>query len=198
MEKGGLAVALAEAGLRRGDEVYASDEMRLGLRGTVRRVLAPKGVKVVQTLQLRYEWSYLVLAVDPKTGELRWRSLGREDEARRARIGRALGVGFGGADLGQSALAPGQEPAGAPHQAGVLAFLQPRAQPPAERIFEEVRRRVEGRAYESIGAKQAEVESYLRELGADRERVKRLCGWEWMREALEQLPSRRRSMAARR
>jgi transposase len=55
MEKGGLTVALAEAGLRSGDEVYASDEMRLGLRGVVRRVLAPKGVKVVQPLQLEYE-----------------------------------------------------------------------------------------------------------------------------------------------
>ncbi len=35
-----------------------SDEMRLGLRGQTRKVLAPKGVKVVQRLQLRYEWSY--------------------------------------------------------------------------------------------------------------------------------------------
>jgi hypothetical protein len=44
--------------VRSGDEVYTSDEMRLGLRGVVRRVLAPKGVKVVQPLQLKYEWSY--------------------------------------------------------------------------------------------------------------------------------------------
>jgi hypothetical protein len=73
VEKGGLTVALAEAGLRSGDEVYTSDEMRLGLRGVVVRVLAPKGVKVVQALQLKYEWSYLLLAVNPKTGELRWR-----------------------------------------------------------------------------------------------------------------------------
>ena len=48
-------MALAEAGLRSGEEVYTSDEMRLGLRGVVRRVLAPKGVKVVQPLQLKYE-----------------------------------------------------------------------------------------------------------------------------------------------
>ena len=77
MEKGGLTVALAETGLRSGDEVYASDEMRLGLRGMVRRVLAPKGVKVVQPLQLKYEWSYLFLAVNPQTGELRWRWIER-------------------------------------------------------------------------------------------------------------------------
>lgn len=64
---------------------------------------------------------------------------------------------------------------------------------PAERVFEEeeeeVRRRVEGLMYDSIEDKQAEeVESYLRELDADRERVKRLCGWEWMRQALKRLP----------
>ena len=33
VDKGGLTVALAEAGLRSGEEVYTSDEMRLGLRG---------------------------------------------------------------------------------------------------------------------------------------------------------------------
>ena len=62
---------LAEAGLRSGEGIYASDEMRVRLRGMVRRVLAPKGVKVVQPLQLKYEWVYLLLAVNPKTGELR-------------------------------------------------------------------------------------------------------------------------------
>ncbi len=47
----------------------------------------------------------------------------------------------------------------------------------AERVFEEVRRRVEGLVYDSIEDKQAKVESCLRGLGADRERVKRLCEW---------------------
>jgi hypothetical protein len=47
---------------------------------------------------------------------------------------------------------------------------------------------VEGRIYETLDAKQEVVEEYLREL-ADPERVQRLCGWSWVREALEQLPS---------
>ncbi len=46
--------------------------MRLGLRGQTRKVLAPKGVKVVQPVQLVYEWSYLVLAVSPLNGEIKW------------------------------------------------------------------------------------------------------------------------------
>jgi transposase len=60
---------------------------------------------------------------------------------------------------------------------------------PAERVFEEVRRHVEGRIYETLGAKQERVEEYLKELAADPERVRRLCGWSWVQEALEQLPS---------
>lgn len=38
----------------------------------MRRVLAPRGVKVRQKLQLRYVWRYLVVAVDPLQGTLRW------------------------------------------------------------------------------------------------------------------------------
>ena len=59
---------------------------------------------------------------------------------------------------------------------------------PAERVFEEVRRDVEGKVYESIPAKQKEAERYLKELKADPERVKSLCCWEWLREVLESLP----------
>ncbi len=66
---------------------------------------------------------------------------------------------------------------------------------PAERIFEEVRRRVEGRVYDSIENKQAEVESHLRQLSVDRERVKQLCGWEWVRKALDRLPPPREAAA---
>ena len=47
---------------------------------------------------------------------------------------------------------------------------------PAERVFEEVRGRVEGKLYESLHDKRREAESYLKELAADPERVKGLCG----------------------
>lgn len=59
---------------------------------------------------------------------------------------------------------------------------------PAERIFEEVRRRVEGKVYEELEAKRRETESYLQELRVAPERVRSLCGWGWLREALESLP----------
>lgn len=72
VKKGGPTGALWGAGLHHGDEVHLADELRVGLRSQVRRVLAPRGVKVTQTLQLRYEWEYLLLAVDPLSGSIRW------------------------------------------------------------------------------------------------------------------------------
>jgi hypothetical protein len=72
-----MTAALAEAGVTRDAGVVLADERRLGLRGQVRRVLAPRGVKVAQRLQLTYRWAYLLLAVDPWAGTLRWRWLER-------------------------------------------------------------------------------------------------------------------------
>ena len=40
-------------------------------------MLARRGVKVVQRLQLTYQWAYLLLAVDPRAGTLRWSWLAR-------------------------------------------------------------------------------------------------------------------------
>jgi hypothetical protein len=49
-----------------------ADEMRLGLRGLVRRVWAPRGVKVRQAQVLPSVWRYLALAVNGLTGTLQW------------------------------------------------------------------------------------------------------------------------------
>jgi hypothetical protein len=46
-----------------------ADEMRVGLRGMVRRVWGKRGVKVRQRLQIAYAWRYLFLAVDSKGGQ---------------------------------------------------------------------------------------------------------------------------------
>ena len=59
---------------------------------------------------------------------------------------------------------------------------------PAERVFEEVRRWVEGRRYESIEAKKAAVEEVLRRLEAER-KVSSLVVWHYIRRALNALPS---------
>jgi hypothetical protein len=65
--KGGLLAAP-----RRGEEVAFADEMRLGLLGQVRRVWGRRGEKLRRRVELRYEWVYLVLGVDPMKGRPWW------------------------------------------------------------------------------------------------------------------------------
>jgi transposase len=65
---------------------------------------------------------------------------------------------------------------------GLPLVVQPPAAPelnPAERVFEEVRRAVEGRVYASLADKQTAVEGYLTPLAADPQRIQRLAGWDW-------------------
>jgi len=46
--------------------------MRVGLIGQVRRVWAPRGVKIEQAVEHKYEWAYLNLAVNGLAGKLSW------------------------------------------------------------------------------------------------------------------------------
>jgi hypothetical protein len=73
-KKGGLLAALQAEGLRRGEEVVFADEMRLGLLRLrqVRRVWGRRGEKQRRHIELRYEWVYLMLGVDPMRGRLWW------------------------------------------------------------------------------------------------------------------------------
>jgi hypothetical protein len=59
---------------------------------------------------------------------------------------------------------------------------------PAERVFAEVRRWVEGRRYERMEAKKAAVEEVPRRLEAEG-KVSSLVGWRYIRQALNALPS---------
>jgi hypothetical protein len=181
-----MTAALVGAGGPRGAGIVAADELRPGLRGQVRKVLAPRGVKVVQRLQLRYEWAYLLLAVDPRAGTLRWRWLER---CRADAIKPVLAAWAPDAVVWDGHGA---------HTAKLLADLPtarvrlPPYSPelnPAERVFQEVRRRVEGRCYDTVADKQARADAYLATLAADPERVKRLCGWDWFTAALDALPT---------
>ncbi len=165
--------------------MLVADELRLGLRGQVRRVLAPKGVKIVQRLQIEYRWRYLLLAVDPRSGQVRWQWL---DRFRQDQLKPVL------AAWGMSAVV--WDGAGA-HRGKMLrdlptqrVFLPP-ASPelnPAERVFAEIRRRVEGRVYPDLNAKQAVADAYLHDLADDPARVQRLCGWGWLLDTFASLP----------
>ena len=60
---------------------------------------------------------------------------------------------------------------------------------PAERVFEEVRGHIEGEVYPSLEAKRKAIDHLLRQLRADKTRLRRLVGWDWLQQALVQLPN---------
>jgi len=142
-------------------------------------------VKVTQRLQLRYVWRYLLLVVDPRAGTLRWAWLERMRQTHLEPVLRrwALeGLVWDGAGSHRGKLlAPLPTP---------RVLLPPYAPElnPAERVFEELRRQVEGRVYPSIEDKQAAAETSLAALSAEPARVRRLCGWQWLTADLDALP----------
>ena len=59
---------------------------------------------------------------------------------------------------------------------------------PVERFFRELRRAIEGKVYPDLQAKQEALEEVLNAWQADPARVRRRCGWDWIRKALRTLP----------
>jgi DDE superfamily endonuclease len=189
MEKGGLAAALHAVGLTRSSRIGFADELRLGLRGTSRRVWGRRGVKVRQRLQLKYDWWYLFAAVDGQAGTVSWTWVDSMKAADLVPLMEALHANapldalvWDGASSHRddTVRAVGVPLVGLPPYSPELN--------PAERLFEEVRRRVEGQVYASLAAKVAAVEAFLDELDADPARVRRLCGWDWINAAIATLP----------
>jgi DDE superfamily endonuclease len=191
VEKRGLAASLDAVGLTRRSRIGFGDELRLGLRGTSRRVWGRRGTKVRQRLQLKYEWRYLFAAVDGQAGRIWWNWVSSMKAD-------ALWPTIAG--IQEMAILDALVWDNAPSHRDDeitdldLAFVGlPPYSPelnPAERLFEEIRRRFEGRVYTSLDAKAAEVQAFLEELDSDPVRVRRLCGWDWINDAIASLPAR--------
>jgi hypothetical protein len=150
------------------------------LYGTVRRVLAPRGVEIRARVEHQRDWYDLALAVDGREGRLAWDWV----------------VGTRGVDLvpaierwreqGFEALVWDNAKA---HKAKVVRLIgmplvhQPSYSPelnPAERIGEAIRAATEGKVYGTVWHKMAAVERFLEELRAHPERIRSLTGWEWI------------------
>ena len=132
--------------MRRDTALGFADEMRVGLRGTTRRVWGRRGVKVRQRVQTVYEWMYLFCVVDGLRGRLLWSWL---DPMKADRIPAAVNglkrgteveaLVWDGAQGYRSLLV---------EVVGLPTVVQPAYGPelnPTERVFEEVRRCVGGR-----------------------------------------------------
>jgi len=189
VEKKGLREALIEAGVRPQTPFGFADEMRVGLRGMVRRAWGRRGVKVRQRLQLVYEWRYLFLVVDGLRGKLDWTWI---ESMKSEMVGAAVNglkehtevaaVVWDGAKSHRSELV---------HGVGLPLISLPSYSPelnPAERVFEEIRRWIEGKVYGSIKDKVEAVDAYLTSLESKPHRVKALAGWDWIHQAVQSCP----------
>lgn len=157
--------------------------MRLGLIGQVRRVLAPRGVKVAQPLQREYKYEYLLLAVLPMAGRLLWAWIPRMKQLHLVPVLRGWAQQIAVNIWDGAGVHRGKDLKDLPG----VRVIQPAYSPqlnPAERVFQEVRRHVEGVVYPTLTDKRQAVERFLQTLAADPGAVKRLCLWPWVNEAL--------------
>jgi len=185
VEKRGLLAALKSVAIVRGDLLLYVDEMRVGLWGQVRRVWGLRGIPVIQKIQIVFDWRYLVLGVNPDRGTLIWDWVERVRQEQLLPIIERWSTHAIIWDNASAHTAKNMAALGAK-----LIFLPPYSPEldPAERIFRHLRPKIEGRVYPSLRAKQIAVEHHLRQLAADRKRVKRLVNWDWIQAAHESLP----------
>lgn len=186
MEKRGLLAALKTVAVVRGDRLLYVDEMRIGLWGQTRRVWGLRGIPVIQKIQIVFDWRYLVLGVNPHTGQVIWDWVER---VRQKHLFPVIQRWPADVIVWDNASA---------HKANKMAtlgcklvFLPPYSPEldPAERVFRYLRSKIEAQVYPSLRAKQITTEQYLRPLAADRECVKRLVNWDWIQLAHDRLPA---------
>ena len=187
----GLRDALIESGMSSGDALFFSDEARVGLHGSNRKIWGVRGIKVIQLVQIRRQWKYLFAAVNPITGELHWTwidSMSKENtvealsEIRERSELRTMVWDGAGSHRSKDVLSI----------EGVNSIVQPPFSPelnPTERVFQEVRRWTDGRVYESIEEKMSAADDFMRGLTSDPKRVQSLCGFEWIKKAVHDLPT---------
>ena len=167
-----------------------ADEMRLGLRGMVRRVWGRRGVKVQRRLQLSYQWRYLFVVVDGRAGRIYWCWHTSMAATELLGIVRAVQQQTDVAALVWDG-APSHRDTRVQALDLPLIALPPYSPElnPAERFFQELRRAVEGEPYATLDDKVAAVQRVLQQWDADPARVRSLCGWQWIEDAAQTLPA---------
>lgn len=167
------------------------DEARFGLKSWNWRRWCPQGVRPPWIHKQKYQWLWLYAAVEPATGESFCLEMSHMDgdcfeaflrEMRNAypddRIVLVLDRA-GSHRSGDVDWPEGIEP----------LFLPPRSPElnPVERWFEEMRRDLSNRVFESIEAIQEALEGALRPYWEDRALLQRLTGYGWWTEGIATL-----------
>jgi hypothetical protein len=145
-------------------------------------------MKLRQRVQFGRVWQYLALAVDGIPGRLCWTWIANMKGVSSAAAVAVWKEHDVAAVVWDRA---GGHRTQAVREVGLVLVEQPAGSPelnPAERVFEELRRRIEGQLYETIEEKVAAVERELQTLTTDPERVRRLAGWSWIADACQALP----------
>ncbi len=161
------------------------------MRRQVRSVGASRGTRVCQTVTIGGSYLWLTVALTPRTGQLKW-------PWHTSLKGKVLAYVW--RRWAQDPMVDGRVWDGAAGHKGharqevdLPQVVQPPYAPalnPVERFFAELRRAIEGRPYRSLREKQQAVTGVLRQWRDDPSRVRPLCGWVWVQEALATLPAR--------
>ena len=158
--------------------------MRVGLMGQVRRVWAPRGVKVEQVLEYKREWAYLNVAVNGLTGQLRWDWTANMKSESIASVVKQWAEQHVAVVVWDRARG---HRGSAYAEVLVKLIEQPPYSPelnPAERVFEYLRGKTEGQVYGTMAAKKTAVEAELRALVSAPDKIRSLAGWDWIRQSV--------------
>lgn len=187
MEKRGLTAALADEGITEACAIGFGDEMLVSLHGTLSRVLAPRGIAVEQSVQGQRESVYLALCVDGRQGQLSWEWIGSMHHTeicygvrRWQQDGLDVIVWDNASSHGEASV----------RAVGLPLISQPPYSPelnPAERVFEELRKVLKGKTFTRLEEKMLLVENTLRRWTREPAKIQQLCGWDWIRKAVEVL-----------
>jgi len=159
--------------------------MRFGLHGQVRRVGAQRGVQIVQPRQFEFDYRYLILGVNPRTGAIQW---GWMDTMKASDFVSCLQDWQADGIIWDGARSHHAKPV---TQLDCEFIYQPPYSPelnPVERLFQELRREIEGLVYETLDHKQDAIEQILQHWQKHPEIVCQIAGWDWICDAMDNLP----------
>ena len=171
--------------------MMAFDEARFGLINWHRRRYCPKGFRPPYTVRRSYKWTYLYAAVEPATGESFCVYLPGMDEGSLEIFLEELSNAYPEHHLlvvldG----APSHRSEQIDHPENVSLIMLPAYSPeldPAERWFEEFRRKLSNRSFDSVAVVHEALTQRLLPYWENPALLKRLIGYSWWVEAVEAL-----------
>jgi transposase len=172
-------------------KVLAFDEARFGLINWHRRRYCPKGLRPPYVVRRSYKWTYLYAAVDPTTGESFCLYLpGMDDgclemffeELSKTHPDQHLLIMLDGA--------PSHRSEQITHPENISLLMLPPYSPeldPAERWFQEFRRKLSNRTFETVDLLQEALTQTLVPYWENPTLLKRLTSYSWWVEAVAAL-----------